>query len=130
NQRVRRLAANPLLLTTLLYVQRWAGEIPKRRVLLYDRAIDLLLMTWNVEGHAPMRVDEALPQLAYLAFDMTSRGLQRISSSEAEKNFADAREAMPEVLAYSTDTPRDMINRIESRSSLLMLAGYGIEDGQ
>lgn len=123
SDRVRRLASNPLLLTTLLYVQRWAGEIPKRRVLLYDRAIDLLLMTWNVEGHTPLRVDEALPQLAYLAFDMMTRTTKRISSLEAEKSFADARKAMPEVLAYSVDTPHDMIDRIESRSSLLVLAG-------
>jgi hypothetical protein len=129
NDRVRRLAANPLLLTTLLYVQRWVGEIPKRRVLLYNRAIDLLLMTWNVEGHLPLRTEEALPQLAYLAFNMMTRKIQRISSSEAEASFMEAREAMPEVLAYSAETPREMISRIEARSSLLMLAGYGVEDG-
>ncbi|HTX84183.1 MAG TPA: restriction endonuclease [Streptosporangiaceae bacterium] len=128
NYRVRLLAANPLLLTTLLYVQRWAGEIPKRRALLYDRAIDLLLMTWNVEGHAPLPLEEVLPQLAYLAFDMINRGIQRITSSEAEKIFAEARQSMPEVLGYATESPREIINRIESRSSLLVLAGYGIED--
>lgn len=130
SDRIRRLAANPLLLTTLLYVQRWAGEIPRRRTVLYDKAIELLLMTWNVEGHAPLNLDEVLPQLAFLAFELTRRGEQRFTSKEAEKILLSARRAMPEVLAYTTVSPSDLLKGVELRSSLIVRAGYEIRDGQ
>jgi predicted NACHT family NTPase len=63
NDRIRQLAVNPLLLTTLLLVKRWVGQLPTRRSVLYGKAVEVLLMTWNVEGHDPIEQDEALPQL-------------------------------------------------------------------
>jgi len=40
--RVRALATNPLLLTTLLLVRRWVGELPRKRAILYGKAIEVL----------------------------------------------------------------------------------------
>jgi hypothetical protein len=77
--RVRRLAQNPLLLTTLLLVKRWVGQLPTRRSVLYGKAVEVLLMTWNVEGHEPLDQEEVLPQLEFVAYTMLSRGIQRIS---------------------------------------------------
>ena len=51
NDRIRRLATNPLLLTTLLLVKRWIGSLPTRRAVLYGEAVKVLLRTWNTEGH-------------------------------------------------------------------------------
>ncbi|OUC99345.1 hypothetical protein CA984_03460 [Streptosporangium minutum] len=130
NSRVRRLAENPLLLTTLLYVQRWIGDMPKRRIILYDKAIELLLMTWNVEGHTPLNLDEVVPQLSYLAFKMTIQGEQRASYHDMEKTFLEARKEMPEVLAYVSTTAGEVIRRVELRSSLLVKAGHTIEAGR
>ena len=78
--RVRQLAKNPLLLTTLLLVNRWVGQIPTRRTVLYGKAIEMLLRTWNVEGHDPIDQEEAIPQLAFVAFTMMNDGVQSISS--------------------------------------------------
>ena len=39
NERIRALAENPLLLTTLLVVKRWIGELPRSRAALYREAI-------------------------------------------------------------------------------------------
>lgn len=36
--RVRRLAVNPLLLTTLLLVRRWVGQLPNKRSVLHSRS--------------------------------------------------------------------------------------------
>ena len=33
-------------------------------------AVEVLLMTWNVEGYDPIEQDEALPQLCYVAYAM------------------------------------------------------------
>ena len=53
-ERIRRFAVNPLLLTTLLLVKRWVGTLPTRRAVLYGKAVEVLLMTWNTEGHDPI----------------------------------------------------------------------------
>src|SRR6185436_1782460 len=80
SDRVMKLAVNPLLLTTLLLVKRWVGQLPRKRTVLYQKAVEVLLMTWNVEGHQPIEQDEALPQLAYAAFCMMEAGQTQVSS--------------------------------------------------
>lgn len=130
NTRLRLLAVNPLLLTTLLLVERWVGNLPRKRSILYDKAIEVLLITWNVEGHEPLNLDETLPQLAYVAYRMTESGEQRISRNDLVDMLHDARRDMPDVLGYSSIGARELIDRIELRSSLLMLAGHAVKDGR
>lgn len=129
SDRVRQLAKNPLLLTTLLLVKRWVGQLPTRRSVLYGKAIEVLLMTWNVEGYEPIDQEEAIPQLAFVAFTMMKDGLQRVSSRRLKKTLALARKQMPEVLAYARFSVSEFIQRVEIRSSLLILSGYEIEQG-
>ncbi|WP_158709561.1 restriction endonuclease [Streptomyces sp. NRRL S-15] len=128
--RVRDLAINPLLLTTLLLVQRWLGELPQKRSVLYDKAIEVLLMTWNREGHEPIDREEAMPQLAYAAFTMMKKKRQAISAKGLKDLFDEARTAMPEVLGYARMSSADLIDRVEERSSLLVQSGHIIEGGQ
>ena len=47
NDGVRRLAANPLLLTILALMKRKGVTLPERRVQLYDQYVKTLLSTWN-----------------------------------------------------------------------------------
>jgi hypothetical protein len=130
NDRVRSLATNPLLLTTLLLVQRWAGEIPRKRSVLYDRAIDVLLFTWNVEGHDPLKRDEALPQLAFAAYRMMQLSLQSISVTRLEAILNEARSELPEALGFVAYSAGEFIRRVEERSSLLSFSGYVEESGR
>jgi hypothetical protein len=127
--RVRRLAVNPLLLTTLLLVQRWVGQLPRKRTVLYQKAIEVLLMTWNVEGHDPIDLDEALPQLGYAAYRMMISKKSSVSAAELSQLFQDARRDLPELLAYSVITVNTFLARVEERSSLLILSGYRVIDG-
>jgi len=129
SDRIRQLAKNPLLLTTLLLVKRWVDQLPTRRSVLYGKAIEVLLMTWNVEGHEPMDQDEAIPQLAFIAFTMMKEGVQRISERRLKEVLTLARKEMPEVLSYARYSVAEFIKRVELRSSLLMLSGHEIEDG-
>jgi hypothetical protein len=87
NDRIRLLAVNPLLLTTLLLVKRWVGQLPTRRSILYGKAVEVLLMTWNVEGHDPIEQDEALPQLCYVAYSMMQHGVQKISRPDLTRRL-------------------------------------------
>jgi hypothetical protein len=128
--RVRRLAVNPMLLTTLLLVRRWVGQLPRKRTILYQKAIEVLLMTWNVEGYEPIELDEALPQLGYAAYQMMKTGKSSISAGELTKYFQDARENLPELLAYSKLSASSFLGRVEERSSLLVLSGHALVNGE
>jgi len=130
NDRIKRLAVNPLLLTTLLLVKRWVGSLPTRRAALYGKAVEVLLMTWNTEGHEPIPDDQALPQLCYVASAMMVEGIQKISRQRLASLLEDSRSALPTELGYVKDTIDEFIHRIEDRSSLLMMSGLDVEDGQ
>ncbi|WP_394557655.1 NACHT domain-containing protein [Priestia aryabhattai] len=127
--RLMNLAKNPLLLTTLLLVKRWVGQLPTRRSVLYGKAIEVLLMTWNIEGHEPLDQEEVIPQLSYVAHAMMLDGVQSISLKRLKELLLSARKQMPEILGYTKMSVQEMIDRVESRSSLLVLSGHEIENG-
>jgi hypothetical protein len=130
NDRIRQLAVNPLLLTTLLLVKRWVGTLPTRRAVLYGKAVEVLLMTWNTEGHDPIPEEEALPQLCYVASAMMLEGVQKISRPRLAKLLQEARDALPTELGFVQGTVEEFIHRVEDRSSLLMMTGLDVEDGR
>jgi hypothetical protein len=129
NMSLHRLAENPLLLTMLLVVKRGAGRLPPDRVSLYGRAVEVLLDTWNIKGHAPLNLKEAVPQLACVAFQLMKEGKQTATEKELLAILDEARERVPKIRRYTKDTPHDFLKRVELRSSLLIEAGHQIEGG-
>lgn len=121
--RIRALAQTPLLLTTLLFVKRWVGYLPTKKCQLYEEMIKLLLVTWNAAGHDRLEMDETEPQLAFVAYEMTKKGTQKIRRDELQKKIFKARKALPELLDYTTVTPARFIDQVEERSSLLIQTG-------
>jgi hypothetical protein len=121
---LRRLAEVPLLLTMLLVVKHGAGRLPPDRVSLYERAVEVLLDTWNIKGHDPLNVKEAVPQLAYVAFQLMREGKQTATEIELLALLEEARDKVPQIRRYAKDTPHDFLKRVELRSSLLVEAGY------
>jgi formylglycine-generating enzyme required for sulfatase activity len=71
NPGVRRLAANPLLLTILALMKRQGVTLPERRVELYDQYVRTLLSTWNrargLAGRAPARDLDPVQTIKVLA---------------------------------------------------------------
>ncbi|MBI4318770.1 MAG: NACHT domain-containing protein [Chloroflexi bacterium] len=130
NDRIRLLASNPLLLTTLLLVKRWVGQLPTKRTVLYDKAIEVLLMTWNVQAHEPIPLDEALPRLEYIAFSMMKEGSKTLTEQRLRALLRDARRDLPELLGYSRISESEFVDRVELRSSLLAQSGHTLESGR
>lgn len=130
NDRIKRIAINPLLLTTLLLVRRWIGSLPTRRAVLYGEAVKVLLRTWNTEGHEPIPEEEAMPQLCYVASSMMIAKVERISRPRLAALLQEARDALPTELGYVKDSVADFIHRVEDRSSLLMMTGHDLEDSR
>jgi hypothetical protein len=102
NQSLRRLAENPLLLTMLLVVNHGVGRLPPDRS-LYGRAVEVLLDTWNIKGHESLNPKEAVPQLAYVAFQLMRVGKQTATGEELLSLLKQARE--PQLVA-TTKTHR------------------------
>jgi hypothetical protein len=127
NEALRRLAENPLLLTMLLVVKRGAGRLPPDRVSLYGRAVEVLLDTWNIKGHDPLNAKEAVPQLAYVAFELMRAGKQTATEKELLILLEEARDKVPQIRRYSRDTPQEFLKRVELRSSLLVEVGRQAE---
>ncbi|NQZ07396.1 MAG: NACHT domain-containing protein [Algicola sp.] len=131
NDRIRPLAENPLMLTTLLVIRRCiGGELPTRRVELYGQAVDVLIRTWNTEGYAKMDLDEALVQLSFVACAMMKKGIQQVGYKQLVKWLQQARKELDVELGYTKLSPQQFIERIEYRSSLLMQTGHAVIDGE
>jgi hypothetical protein len=123
NVSLRRLAENPLLLTMLLVVKHGAGRLPPDRVSLYDRAVEVLLDTWNIQGHDRLNPKEAVSQLAFVAFQLTRAGRQTATENELLALLEEAREHAPQIRRHAQDSPQKFLKRVELRSSLLVEAG-------
>ena len=128
DDRIKALAINPLLLTTLLFVKRWVGYLPTKRCTLYGEMIKLLLVTWNAVGHDRLDLDETEPQLAFVAHYMTTHGKQTITRDELEKCIIQARRELQDTLGYTKVSPAQFIDQVEERSSLLIQRGLEEND--
>ena len=49
NDRIKLLARNPLLLTIIVLIHRYQAVLPKERHRLYDRAVEMLLISWDAK---------------------------------------------------------------------------------
>lgn len=125
DQRIFHLAKNPLMLTTLLLVERRVGKLPTKRAALYNEAIQVLLETWNQTGHEEEKIDleEAKYQLAYVAFQMMKNHTQRITKTELIHLLRSVRRDFSDLISNS-ETISSFINNIEKRSALLIQKGY------
>ncbi len=122
NPYVRRIATNPLLLSTLCLVQRYeGGDLPNRRVILYQRCVEGLLFHWDNKRALPPALLGSLPLerkmllLRRLAFEMQLNGVAEIEGGEIEKSF---QKSLVEV-GENID-PKLILSNIRDRSGLLM----------
>ncbi|MDW8319680.1 MAG: NACHT domain-containing protein, partial [Anaerolineae bacterium] len=97
NPGVRRLAANPLLLTVLALMKRQGVRLPERRVELYEQYVDILVQHWNLArglGRAPAYspdVKQVRKVLAPLALWMheTSPGIGLVKEPAMRRKLAE-----------------------------------------
>ena len=101
--------------------------MPPDRVSLYERAVEVLLDTWNIQGHEPLNLKESVPQLAFIAFELMRQGSQTATEQELLGLLEQAREKVPQIRRYAKDLPHAFLKRVELRSSLLVEAGHQLE---
>jgi formylglycine-generating enzyme required for sulfatase activity len=131
NPGVRRLAANPLLLTILALMKRQGVTLPERRVELYEQYVRTLLSSWNRArglGRPPARdldVVETVRILAPLALWMheTSPGVGLVKQGDLRRELVEiyrqAGEDAPERAG------RRFLRDVREHASLLLERGAG-----
>ena len=122
---VRRLAANPLLLTILALIQRNGGRLPRRRVELYRQAAQTLLRDWRAaqSGAESMEIseteeDELLVPLAfhmhkeYPSGEIPRSDARSFLIEELKRHRGDGSPGIP-------DAVDDFLDRIRSHAGVL-----------
>lgn len=135
NGRLSKLANNPLMLTTLLLVERRLGNLPNKRAGLYHDAVGVLLESWNAGVHEKVDLAEAKYQLAYVAFHMMTDP-KRGKTSRTQITRTELQNALQAVrcnfgrLVYNREPISKFLQIIEQRSAILFKSGIALaEDG-
>lgn len=122
NAYVRRIATNPLLLSTLCLVQKYeGGDLPNRRVVLYQRCIEGLLFHWDNKRGLPPAIVGSLPLerkimlLRRLALEMQVRGVAEIEEIVVENSFRCSLDIVGEKACVEL-----ILTNIKDRSGLLV----------
>lgn len=124
SDRIERLARNPMLLTTIALVKRKIGRLPSRRAELYKEAVQVLL-NWRAEIDEPLEIEEALPQLQYIAFAMCERGVQSLRRDDLLDLLDGVRRDYPNIRAIKRNSSEDFLTLLERRTGILIDAGFG-----
>ena len=122
SDRIERLTSNPMLLTTMALVKRKVGKLPTRRHKLYAEAVSVLL-NWNPNVYTVIEDEEALPQLAFLAYEMCRRGVQQLLGEEVLDLLDQLRDDYPKIRALRQRSSQEFLHLLEERSGLLMRSG-------
>jgi hypothetical protein len=122
NPYVRRIATNPLMLSTLCLVQRYeGGELPNRRVVLYQRCVEGLLFHWDKKRGISSALIETIPLerkmllLRRLALEMQIREKAEIDENDIRTSFANSLIEVGELADVEA-----IIENIKDRSGLLV----------
>jgi formylglycine-generating enzyme required for sulfatase activity len=123
-RRVFELTRNPLLLTNICLVHRHRGQLPKKRVRLYEECIDVLLEHWQ--------------SAKKLSIDVTAQEGRRVLQPAAlwlhakpERTRATAAELAPQIepalksVGWTKGSAEQFLATIRDQSGLL--TGWGVE---
>ncbi|HET8657966.1 MAG TPA: HEAT repeat domain-containing protein [Micromonosporaceae bacterium] len=127
--RIERLTSSPLLLTTMALVKRKVGKLPERRADLYREAVQVLL-NWRAEVDEPIDHHEAVPQLEYIAYAMSERGVQQLADDEMVALLGQMRAEYPNVHAVHRRPAVEFIRLLERRTGILVESGYVRQPGR
>ncbi len=124
DDRIKKLAVNPLLLTIICTVHRYAGRLPKSRSTLYKDCVDLLLGSKDdaLKIALQLRAEQKLEVLKPIAYYLACRETRNISLEELKREVG---HYLPSVAGDSVAVG-DFIAEVKNRSGLLVESGQEI----
>ncbi len=120
-----QLAENPLLLTMITLVNRFKGQLPGRRVELYNEICDVFLGHWRTALGLPPKLTVAQRRaiLEPLAFAMM---LGKTREIKAEAAAGIARPLLAQLGGSQGSTPEEFFTDVEKDSGLLVHKEEGV----
>lgn len=128
-QQLHELAENPMLLTTMALIHQQDVGLPKERVRLYSKAVEVLLLRWQNRYVSrdelaeflrnDLRVRAVMERLAYEAHGSKN---PREGDEAADLSRLRAREILEEYLDDANQA-RDFLNYVDQRAGLLVGRG-------
>ena len=134
NSRVRELAVNPLLLTVIALVQRYRAQLPDRRVELYEEAIEVLLVQWDVVKGLPstevlqgleLDAGDRRSLLEPVALWMMEQRARELELDDLRRQLAGPFHVMLKDVRLTEKAVNGFIHLINARSGLLTERGQG-----
>jgi hypothetical protein len=131
NPRIKRLAANPLMLTILALVQRSNKQLPQRRIELYDIVTRTLLDTWNKESGRMFFTGDDISLAEHLLCELA----YRLHTSDPLLSRAEVEEITRKVIAEKQERDHakiperditDFLDTIRSSSGLFVESGLNL----
>lgn len=121
NKKIFELADNPLFLLILLSLKIDNQTLPRKKDVVLQKSIEQLIRLWNIEGYRPLDSSKVQAQLGYLAYYMSTNGLNRIQYANLIQILRRARNYLPEIIGNLEMSVSEFIDRVEHRSSILMI---------
>ena len=138
NPRVRALASNPLILTILVMLnEARGGTLPRRRVDLYEKVVDVFLDTWESNKRSAGKFDDTYSidldarEFRWLLSDL-SGAMQKADRTVAARWWLADRmqEYLQQRLGFAPDEAKDACDRIirylAERTGLIEERGLGL----
>lgn len=123
-----KLTDNVLLLALVAQLQAIDRALPKRRVDVYRRAVELMIeRRRGLDGDA-LSLNEVVPHLEDLAYHMRRRGVQRLSDVDVIARFTLLRQAEAGEHALTARTPERLLHACIESVGLLNIAGTVTDD--
>jgi HEAT repeat protein len=126
NDRLRRLATNPMLLSVMAMVHRVDVTLPRDRATLYRRFAELLLEHWDVgrgikdQGATGLTLGQKESLMRQIGYHFHERGVRFLPRREVERLIA---EALPS-LGQPSERAGELLDWVERRTGLLADGEY------
>jgi HEAT repeat protein len=126
NERIRKLARNPLMIAIIAVIYEEDRELPQRRVELYQRCVEVLLSKWDVQRRIKNKYDMKAKEKVLRKLALEAHILEKKSFTEKEilEKFS---EHLPEV-KIEKDKAEDVLKEIIERNALLKEISIGVYD--
>ncbi len=130
DDQLKKLAETPLLLTTMAVVHTAQIELPRKRAILYNRCVEILLRRWQEYKFGKLTLlddlglseKELLEALWYVAYDAHKRGNKDETADLPRKDVL----AILEKRLGNMDKAVKILEHVEERAGLLV--GHGGAD--
>lgn len=125
NDRVERLAVNPLMLSIIAIVHRDRGVLPQRRVRLYDDCIDVLLGRWDEAKGLIRRLtpEQKAQVLIHVARYLHANKSREIEATRLKELLASELQKVSSASEYDVDV---FLEEIRERSGIIIDRGKDV----